>query len=167
MFTNNAPIGRAVSPLVKQNAILQQIARTGGLAELIKVPLNMFVSTAPSDKQAKGAPSDPFRKPHPGMWDYLVQNCNGGIQPDKSESFYVGGAAGRKKGEDGKKYDDHSDYDLKFAENIGIKFYPDDVYFDKKAKNSGPSLAMNKRRNSVIKKTTEEAEAAAEQKSTE
>jgi hypothetical protein len=41
------------------------------------------------------------------MWETFVAN-NGGVQPDKSKSFYCGDAAGRKDG----KHKDFSDGDL-------------------------------------------------------
>jgi len=55
---------------------------------------------------------DYYRKPLTGMWDLLEHLVENKI--NKENSFYVGDAAGRK--------DDHSDSDLYFAHNIGIKF---------------------------------------------
>ena len=61
---------------------------------------------------------DYYRKPLTGMWELLDNLLENKIHKDKS--FYVGDAAGRKN--------DHSDSDLYFAHNIGIKFYvPDDL----------------------------------------
>jgi len=56
------------------------------------------------------------RKPSVGMWWLLTQN-NENIPIDMEKSFYVGDAAGRKG--------DFSDSDLKFALNIGLRFYAD------------------------------------------
>ena len=63
-----------------------------------------------------------FRKPLPGLWDY--------IEGDKKRSFYCGDAAGRPK--TGKRKKDFSDSDLKFSQNIGIKFIlPEKLFLDK------------------------------------
>jgi histidinol phosphatase-like enzyme len=43
-----------------------------------------------------------FRKPRPGLWEYLEKYRNGNIQIDQSNSFYCGDAAGRVRGK-GKK----------------------------------------------------------------
>jgi len=56
------------------------------------------------------------RKPSVGMWWLLTRN-NGSIEIDMPNSFYVGDAAGRKG--------DFSDSDLRFATNLGLKFYSD------------------------------------------
>jgi len=55
---------------------------------------------------------DHYRKPLTGMWDLLNNILDNKIHTKKS--FYVGDAAGRKN--------DHSNSDLYFAHNIGIKF---------------------------------------------
>lgn len=41
---------------------------------------------------------DIYRKPCTGMWNHLVENENGEITPNPSDSFYVGDAAGRLAG---------------------------------------------------------------------
>ena len=60
---------------------------------------------------------DEYRKPNISMWDFYTKDRN----VDYKKSFYVGDAAGRKN--------DFSDSDLKFAENIGIKFYTPEEFF--------------------------------------
>jgi len=83
---------------------------------------------------------DHNRKPNIGIWNYLqkIYKCN------KTESYYVGDAAGRPQGwrkmimkkssnqnrlYDGKK--DHSACDRKMALNIGLKFYtPEEFFFN-------------------------------------
>lgn len=72
--------------------------------------------------------SDFYRKPFTGMWDYLVENLNGGLQVDLKNSIYVGDAAGRPK--DAIKRKDYSDSDLKFALNIGINFQSPEEFFN-------------------------------------
>jgi len=153
IFTNHSPIGRAVQEESRQKAIIQQTGRTGGFVELAQLPFQIFISAGRTQSQygkiQKGDPhnleTDIYRKPETGMWDFMAKNCNGGVSINLAESFYVGGAAGRPKA-DGRKNADHSDYDIKFAKNIGIKFYADDEYFELSAKQPGPSLAGNKKR---------------------
>jgi len=69
---------------------------------------------------------DKTRKPETGMWDFWVQHGNGGVQPDKSKSYYVGDAAGRVS--------DFADSDKKFAENVGIAFKTSSDFFGEPAK---------------------------------
>ena len=38
-----------------------------------------------------------YRKPYTGSWDYMEKTCNGGVEIDMKESFFVGDAAGRPK----------------------------------------------------------------------
>jgi len=145
-FSNHAPIGKAVRPDTKEKAILQQIRRTGGVAETVDVPIDIFVSTSKVQKSEEEN-VDKYRKPATGMWKYLVDNCNGGVTPDLSQCFYVGGLAGREKGPGQSK--DHSDYDLKFAENVGIKFILDNEYFTEKG--HGPTLGIKRVGGSLVK----------------
>ncbi|EPX70591.1 DNA kinase/phosphatase Pnk1 [Schizosaccharomyces octosporus yFS286] len=62
---------------------------------------------------------DKYRKPLQGMWDHFVERWDHPI--DKSCAFFVGDAAGRPR--------NHNSTDLKFAENIGIKFDTPEHYF--------------------------------------
>jgi len=57
------------------------------------------------------------------------------------KSFFVGGAAGRTVVPKGRN-PDHSDYDILFAKNAGLNFFPDDEYFDMGRKLPGPPLKM-------------------------
>jgi len=127
-------------PDVKERAILQQTGRTGGFIEFLKLPFQIFIATTKVPRH--GELDDPYRKPAPGMWNFMVENCNGGIKPKLEECFYVGGAAGRPKAPG--RREDHADYDIKFAENIGIQFHSDDAYFDKKDKLPGPRMLPRK-----------------------
>ena len=71
-----------------------------------------------------------FRKPRPGIWEYLEKCRNGNIQIDQSNSFYCGDAAGRVRGK-GKK--DFSCSDRLFALNAGLKFYvPQELFLKRK-----------------------------------
>ncbi|CAB11157.2 DNA kinase/phosphatase Pnk1 [Schizosaccharomyces pombe] len=62
---------------------------------------------------------DKFRKPLTGMWNSFLKDVNRSI--DLSFIKYVGDAAGRPG--------DHNSTDLKFAENIGIKFETPEQFF--------------------------------------
>lgn len=61
------------------------------------------------------------KKPSVGLWKLLEQN-NCGIKINLNESFYVGDAVGRSN--------DVNDNDIKFALNVGIKYFTPDEYFD-------------------------------------
>jgi len=71
--------------------------------------------------------NDYYRKPLTGMWD-LLQDYSIPLK----NTFYVGDAAGRKS--------DHSDSDLNFAHNIGIKFILPEVLIQKYEK---PNLVLS------------------------
>lgn len=64
---------------------------------------------------------DTNHKPSTGMWDCLVEKCNGGVKVDVTKSFYVGDAAGRAK--------DHSASDKQFAAKCNLKFYTEKEFF--------------------------------------
>ena len=69
---------------------------------------------------------DEFRKPCRGMWDYLIDTCNGG-SVDLPSCIYVGDAAGRPARAGRKK--DFNDTDLKYALNIGVTFQTPEIFF--------------------------------------
>jgi bifunctional polynucleotide phosphatase/kinase len=76
------------------------------ISSLIDVPIQAFVATDYGY----------CRKPSIGMWWLLTRN-NNKIVIDIKNSFYIGDAAGRPN--------DFSNSDLKFALNLGLKFYTD------------------------------------------
>ena len=80
-------------------------ARVTNSIKMINLPLMLFMSTG----------DDEFRKPNTGMWDALK-----GMDSIR-EAFFTGDAANRPG--------DHSDTDLRFAENIGIQFFtPEEIF---------------------------------------
>ncbi|KAG0418342.1 Polynucleotide 3'-phosphatase ZDP [Dictyocoela roeselum] len=72
-----------------------------------------------------------YRKPSIGMYEYFINHYLGGKEP--IDSFYVGDSAGRvyenKKYNIVKQIKDHSDCDIKFAYNAGLKFYTPEQFF--------------------------------------
>jgi bifunctional polynucleotide phosphatase/kinase len=113
IFTNQAEIGKAKGS--KQKSVSEKVARLGGFVAQMGIPIQVLAAT---DKDA-------FRKPGLGMWDFFCKHFNEGVIPDKTTSFFVGDAAGRKK--------DHGDTDLGFAKAVGIKFYTETDFFQDNA----------------------------------
>jgi len=73
---------------------------------------------------------DEFRKPSTGMWNYFLRELNTNMDVDKTSSFFCGDAAGRPKTATTPK--DFSADDLKFANNVGLKFHtPDSLFLNK------------------------------------
>lgn len=95
------------------------------LTEELGVPFQAFCAT---QMNKDGKVNDPhnYRKGGDGMWSRMVRLHNGGIEPDLKACFYVGDAAGRAR--------DHSDADIEFAKNVGIKFYtPEEMFVEGEA----------------------------------
>uniref|UniRef100_A0A8C9ZRE7 Polynucleotide kinase 3'-phosphatase n=1 Tax=Sander lucioperca TaxID=283035 RepID=A0A8C9ZRE7_SANLU len=82
--------------------------------------LQVFVATGPGI----------YRKPVMGMWNHLCDKANEGVTVDKTQSFYVGDAAGRPENwAPGRKKKDFSCSDRLFALNIGLQFHTPEEYF--------------------------------------
>jgi len=84
------------------------------IVSIINVPIIILSSTS----------HDKYRKPLPSFWD-VIEKTFIKKNVDKSKSFYCGDACGRPL--------DHSDCDLKFALNSGVKFYTPEELFNKAA----------------------------------
>lgn len=82
----------------------------------IGVEMSAFIATKDDD----------YRKPLPGIWNYIIQKLNK-TKVDKSACFFVGDAAGRPKV--GHRHKDHSDADRLFAINCGLTFYTPEHFF--------------------------------------
>uniref|UniRef100_A0A3Q3BGY2 Polynucleotide kinase 3'-phosphatase n=1 Tax=Kryptolebias marmoratus TaxID=37003 RepID=A0A3Q3BGY2_KRYMA len=86
----------------------------------LQLPVQVFVATGPGI----------YRKPVTGMWNHVCEKANGGVVVDKTQSFYVGDAAGRPENwAPGKKKKDFSCSDRLFALNIGLQFHTPEEYF--------------------------------------
>lgn len=115
IFTNESNIDRWKNS--RQKAVDSKIGRLTGFMKLIKAPVQVFISCA------KEGGDDLYRKPKDGMWVLLERHFNNAIPIDKTRSFFVGDAAGRRG--------DHSDADLMFARAAGLKFLlPEDVFVE-------------------------------------
>jgi bifunctional polynucleotide phosphatase/kinase len=68
------------------------------------------------------------RKPSTGMWEFMENHLNGGINVNRTASLYVGDMAGRKG--------DHSASDLMFAMNLAVPFQVPEVFYKDPASNS-------------------------------
>ncbi|XP_067363231.1 bifunctional polynucleotide phosphatase/kinase [Channa argus] len=86
----------------------------------LELPVQVFVATGPGI----------YRKPVMGMWNHLCDQANNGVAVEKTESFYVGDAAGRPENwAPGKKKKDFSCSDRLFALNIGLQFHTPEEFF--------------------------------------
>jgi len=113
IFTNQAGIE-------KKNQKLEDL--TGKILDVCKelgFPVQAFIAAA----------TDHWRKPNTTMWDYMVQNLNGGIKPNLKLCTYVGDAAGRPKGWKSGHPKDFSCGDRAFGNNIQVSFQTPEEYF--------------------------------------
>lgn len=113
IFTNESNIDRWKNS--RQKAIDSKLGRLEGFIKRVKVPMQVFVACG-----IEGT-GDSFRKPKSGMWRLMERHFNSGIVIDMEQSFYVGDAAGR--------INDHSDADIGFAKDVGLRFLlPEDFF---------------------------------------
>uniref|UniRef100_A0A6B2L7Y9 PNK FHA domain-containing protein n=1 Tax=Arcella intermedia TaxID=1963864 RepID=A0A6B2L7Y9_9EUKA len=111
IFTNQTAASKNKQLL---NELLDKFKK---IQSVVGIPMQYVVAT----KQ------DQYAKPSTALWELFVGKYNGNSAIDKTNSFFVGDAAGRTK--NGKK--DFSCSDRKFAYNIGLTFYTETEYFMK------------------------------------
>lgn len=113
-FTNQMGISRGkLRPEVFKSKVEDILTR-------LQLPVQVFVSTSPGI----------YRKPVMGMWNHLCEKANDGVAIDKTQTFYVGDAAGRPENwAPGRKKKDFSCSDRLFALNIGVQFHTPEEYF--------------------------------------
>lgn len=86
----------------------------------LQLPVQVFVASGPGI----------YRKPVMGMWNHLCEKANDDVPVDKTQSLYVGDAAGRPENwAPGKKKKDFSRSDRLFALNIGLQFHTPEEFF--------------------------------------
>ncbi|XP_054469171.1 bifunctional polynucleotide phosphatase/kinase [Anoplopoma fimbria] len=113
-FTNQMGISRGkLRPEVFKSKVEDILAT-------LKLPVQVFISTSPGM----------YRKPVMGMWNHLCEKANDDVPVDKTQTLYVGDAAGRPENwAPGRKKKDFSCSDRLFALNIGVQFHTPEEYF--------------------------------------
>ncbi|XP_052225823.1 uncharacterized protein F21D5.5-like isoform X2 [Dreissena polymorpha] len=112
-FTNQAGIEKLK---VKPEELMQKIE---AIIKELSIPVMCFVCTGENH----------YRKPSTLMWDHWESSFNQGVKVDRSQSLYVGDAAGRAKEWSPGKPKDFSCSDRKFAANLGVKFQTPEEFF--------------------------------------
>lgn len=118
IFTNQAGLSNGKTKLPDLRNKIEKIIKKIG------VPAQVFISTGDSQ----------FRKPMTMMWQALCDHFNDDMNIDKSQSFYVGDAAGRPENKSMKKKKDHSSADRLFALNLHLPFFTPEEHFLKHSK---------------------------------
>lgn len=136
-----AEAGYKVVIFSNQNGIKGALG--GKMAEKVKSIAAQLVETLGVPAQVFLAPQkDCYRKPESGMWEYFTASCNGGVEPDLTQSFYCGDAAGRSG--DASAEADFADSDKRFASNIGVDFkLPEDVFGPMEGKKATSAAAKS------------------------
>ncbi|KAJ4935691.1 hypothetical protein JOQ06_017220 [Pogonophryne albipinna] len=113
-FTNQMGIARGkLRPEVFKSKVEDILTK-------LQLPVQVFVA----------AGSGIYRKPVMGMWNHLCDKANDGVTVDKTQTFYVGDAAGRPENwAPGRKKKDFSCSDRIFALNIGLQFHTPEEFF--------------------------------------
>ena len=108
IFTNQKGISK------KKMTIGEFQQKINDIRNELEINFSIFISTD----------DDKYRKPLTGMWNTFLRKSK--IIIDKTQSFYVGDAAGRVY----KKKKDHSSDDKYFAFNIKLNFFTPEIFFD-------------------------------------
>lgn len=113
-FTNQLGIARGkLRPEIFKSKVEDVLTK-------LQLPVQVFVAAGPGI----------YRKPVMGMWNHLCEKANDGVPVNKTQSLYVGDAAGRPDNwAPGKKKKDFSCSDRLFALNIGLQFHTPEEYF--------------------------------------
>ncbi|XP_029570086.1 LOW QUALITY PROTEIN: bifunctional polynucleotide phosphatase/kinase-like [Salmo trutta] len=100
------------------------------LASLLKKGYKVVFVTIQMGISRGKLKSEGFKKPAMGMWEHLCEKANGGVAVAKSQSLYVGDAAGRPVNwAPGKKRNDFSCSDRLFALNLELQFQTPEEFF--------------------------------------
>ena len=111
IFSNQAGISRGHTDMTEWKNKLSALQRE------LNLPIQVFAATK----------IDYYRKPSVGMWELMLRFNE--FDVDLKESLFVGDAAGRPESNQRFKKD-FSDFDYKFAKNIGIEFKTPEIFFD-------------------------------------
>ena len=120
-----------INKIDTKNIIIGIISNQKGLNndmkknEWISFKLKAIISLIPIDFVFASLKDDRFRKPIPGSWEFikseLFKNIDISIHPLNKKIYFIGDAFGRNN--------DHSDTDIKFAQNCNFKFKTPELYF--------------------------------------
>lgn len=103
VFTNQNGVGLRLVALEEVQERIELVTKR------LNIPCTVFVAID----------QDKFRKPKIGMFRLFEKSFNDSRPIDFTRSFYCGDAIG---------YPSHSDADIKFAQNLGLRFLPPDKF---------------------------------------